>query len=111
LRVITGSATAEEADENGRGVAAERVGEADLGPVDLPTAGLAAQLGDDLHDLGSAGRADRVALGLEAAGGVDGHLAAQARPALFGGDSPRARLEQAETFRRHDLRDREAVVQ
>src|SRR5512145_2487047 len=98
LRVITGSATAEQADQDGRGVAAERVGKADLGPIHLAATGLAAELGDDLHDLGGAGGPDRVALGLEAAGGVDGHLATQARPALLGGDAARARLEEAEAF-------------
>src|SRR5260370_42599353 len=60
-----GSVTAEEAHEDGRGVAAEGVGEAAPRALDLPRAGLATQLGPDLADLRRARGADRVALGLQ----------------------------------------------
>src|SRR5712691_12792524 len=91
--VTTGSVTAEERDEHGGGVAAQRVGEPDAGAVDLARTGVGAQLGDDLGDLGGAGRPDRMALGLEAARRVHGDLATEARPALLGGETAGARLE------------------
>src|SRR5581483_7211633 len=96
LSVITGSVTAEQAHQDGRGVAAQGVDEARAGALDLPGAGLAAELGDDLGHLGGAGGPDGVALGLEAAGRVDRDLAAQRRPALLGRDAARARLEEPE---------------
>src|SRR5207249_6316033 len=58
------SVTSEERDEHGGRVAAERVGEADPGAVDLARAGVVTELRDDLGDLGGAGGADRMALGL-----------------------------------------------
>src|SRR5262245_37605183 len=70
--VTTGSLTAEEAHEHGGQVAAERVGQADAGPVDLPRPRLAAELGGDLGDLRGAGGADGMALGLEPARGIHG---------------------------------------
>src|SRR5262245_45268015 len=111
LSVITGSVTAEEAHEHGGEVAAERVGQADTGALDLPRPGLAAKLGGDLGDLRGAGRADGMSFRLEPTGRIDGQLAAEGRPALLGGDAARARLEEAEPFRGHDLGDREAVVE
>src|SRR5919106_5955953 len=96
--VITGSVTAEERHEHGGGVAAERVSETDPGAIDLPPGRLAPQLGDHLGDLGGAGGADGVPLGLEAARRVDGNLATQARPPLLGGGAAGAGLEQAEPF-------------
>src|SRR2546426_6622921 len=92
------SLTAEEAQEEGGGVAAEGVGEAATRALDLPRTRLTAQLRDDLADLRRAGGADRVALGLQPARWVYGDLAAQARPALLGGEAARARLEEAEPF-------------
>src|SRR5512134_859013 len=65
--VSTWSATAEEAHEHGRGVAAQRVGQARLRALDLARPGLAAELGRDLGDLAGAGGADRMPLGLEPA--------------------------------------------
>src|SRR4030095_6814651 len=62
--VIAGSVTTEEAHQDRRRVAAERVGEALARAVDLTGAGLAAELRDDLRDLRGARRADRVALGV-----------------------------------------------
>src|SRR5580765_7158835 len=109
--VITRSVTAKQAHQHRGGVAAEGVHEARRGAVDLSRARLAAELRDDLADLRRAGRADRVALGLEAAGGVDGNLAAEARPALFRRQAAGARLEEAEALGGDDLGDREAVVQ
>src|SRR5262245_9444950 len=110
LSVITGSITAEQAHQHGGGVAAQRVGETDAGAVHLACAGLAAKLGDDLHDLRGAGGADGMALGLEPAGCVDRNLSAEARPPLLGRRAARAELEEAEPFRGDDLGDREAVV-
>src|SRR5215470_4921996 len=73
--VITRSVTAKEAHQHRGSVAAEGVHEARRGAVDLSRARLAAELCDDLADLRGAGRPDGVALGLEAAGGVDDDLA------------------------------------
>src|SRR2546426_107296 len=70
--VMTGSVTAEQAHEDGGGVAAEGVGEADTRVAHLTRARLAAELGDDLRDLRRARRTDRVPFGLEAARRVDG---------------------------------------
>src|SRR5882762_1321402 len=109
--VTRDSLTAEEAHEDGGGVAAEGMGEAAPRALDLPRTRLAAQLRDDLADLRRPGGADRVALGLQPARRVHGNLAAQARPALLGGEAARARLEEAEPFGGDDLRDGEAVVQ
>src|SRR5262245_52696405 len=83
FRLTTSSVTAEQAHEHGGSVAAQCVGEAGARALDLPRAPLAPELGHDLGDLGGAGGADRVALGLEAARDVDGDLAAKARPALL----------------------------
>src|SRR5436853_4935129 len=61
--VSIGSVTPEQRDEHGGGVAAERVGEPDARPVHLASAGVVAELGDDLGDLRGAGGADWMALG------------------------------------------------
>src|SRR6267142_3452492 len=111
VTVCEGSVTAEETHEDGRGVAAEGVGEAAPRALDLPRAGLAAQLGHDLADLRRARGADRVALGLQPARRIHGDLATKARPALFGGEAAGARLEETEPFGGDDLGDGEAVVQ
>src|SRR2546425_4821850 len=105
------SLTAEEAQGDGGGVAAGGGGEAATRALDLPRTRLTAQLRDDLADLRRAGGADRMALGLQPARRVHGDLAAQAGPALLGGEAARARLEEAEPFGGDDLRDRETVVQ
>src|SRR5436190_1255571 len=110
-RVTVDSVTAEETDEHGRGVAAERVREAAPRTLDLASAGLAAQLRDDLADLRGPRRPDRVSLGLQPARGIHGNLAAETRPSFLRGDPAGARLEQAEAFGGDDLGDREAVVQ
>src|SRR3989442_9345856 len=80
--VMTGSVTAEQAHEDGGGVAAEGVGEADTRVAHLTRARLAAELGDDLRDLRRTRRTDRVPFGLEAARRVDGDGAAEARQPL-----------------------------
>ena len=82
----------------------------DPGAIHLTGARLASELTDDLCDLSGSGRADRVALGLEPAGGVDGDFPAQAGPPLLRGDAAGARLEKAEPFGGDDLGDRESVV-
>src|ERR671931_2209565 len=84
--VTVESVTAEEAHEDRGGVAAERVGEAAPGALDLPRSRVAAQLRDHLADLRGAGGADRVTLGLQPARRVHGNLAAEDRPSLLGGD-------------------------
>src|SRR3990167_9249703 len=82
--VITRSVTAEQADQDGGGVAAQGVSEADAGAIHLAGAGLAAELGDDLADLRGARGADGMPLGLEPAGRIHRDLAAEARPPLLG---------------------------
>src|SRR5262245_18769392 len=83
LSVIPASLTAEQAPQHGGGVAAQGMGEAHAGGVDLARRGLAAKLGDDLDNLSRPGGPDRVALGLESAGGIDGDLASEARRAFL----------------------------
>src|SRR5207244_11013888 len=85
-RTPSGSASlaAEQGHEHGGGVAAQRVREADAGAVHLAAAGIVTQLGDDLGDLGGAGGADRMALGLQTTRGIHGNLAAEAGPPLLG---------------------------
>src|SRR5215831_7303421 len=107
--VSTRSVTAEEAHEDGGGIAAEGVREPGPSALDLTRSRLAAELGDDFRDLGGPGGADGMALGLEAARGIHGDLAAEARPPLLGGHPARPRLEEAQALRRHDLSDGEAV--
>ena len=62
---------------------ADDVGEADLGALDLTIAGLTAKVVADLPDVGDAGRRDRVALRLQAAGHVDRRRAVAPRCARF----------------------------
>src|SRR5882672_4667201 len=90
--VIAGSVTAEQGDQDGGGVTAESVGEADAGAVDLARPGIFPELRDDLGDLGRPRGADRMSLGLEAARRIDRHLAADARPPFLCGDPTRAGL-------------------
>src|SRR5262245_8726069 len=106
FRLTTSSVTAKQAHEHGGSVAAQCVGEAGARALDLARSRLAAELGHDLGDLGGASGADRMALGLEAAGDVDGDLAAKARPALLGRGAAHARLEEAEPLGGHDLGNR-----
>src|SRR5262249_13886361 len=111
FRWITRSVTAEQAHQNGRGIPAESMGEPGGSALHLTGPGLTAELGDDLHDLGGAGGADRVALGLQAPGRVDREPAPEARPALLGREAAGARLEEAQALGGDDLGDREAVVE
>src|SRR2546425_5732071 len=108
--VMTGSVTAEETHEHRRGVAAEGMGQTGSGTVDLTKPGLAAELRDDLGDLRGTGRADGMALCLQAARRVDGHLPAEARATRLGGPAAGARLEEAEPLGGDDLGDRGAGV-
>src|SRR6266404_3031185 len=105
--VSIGSLATEERHQHGGGVAAQRVGEADAGAVYLAPAGVVTELGDDLGDLGGAGGADRMALGLEPARGIHGNLAAEAGPALLGRHAAGAGLEEPQPLGGHDLGDRE----
>src|SRR5437870_11834760 len=77
--VMTGSVTAEQAHEDGGGVAAEGVGEADTRVAHLTRARLAAELGDDLRDPRRIRRTALVHFGLEAALRVDGEASAESR--------------------------------
>src|SRR5262249_20280562 len=97
-RLTVDSVTTEQTDEHGRGVAAERVGEAASRALDLTRSRFAAQLRDHLADLRGAGRPDRMAFGFEPTRWVDRNLAAQARPALFRRQSAHAGLEEAEAL-------------
>src|SRR5215813_10015805 len=81
--VSTCSVTAKEAHEDGGGIASEGVSETGTGALDLARSRLAAKLGDDLRDLGRAGGADGMPLGLEPPRGIHGDLAAEARPPLL----------------------------
>src|SRR5688572_5846572 len=62
-----------------RGAQTDDVGQADLRAFGLALAGLAAQVGRDLVEIGDAGRSQRMALGEEPAGQVDRDLAAVGR--------------------------------
>src|SRR5207253_1095403 len=105
LSVTTRSATAEKADEDRGGVAAEGVRQARARALDLAQAGFATQLGDDHGDLRGARGADGMPLGLEAARRVDGELAAEAGPTLLRRETSSAGFEEAEPFRGNDLGD------
>src|SRR5215470_8611623 len=70
FRVNTCSVTAEEAHDDGGRIAAEGVREPGASALDLTRSRLAPELGDDFRDLGGAGGADGMALGLEAARGL-----------------------------------------
>src|SRR5262249_41635322 len=97
--VRVGSVTTEEAHQNGRGVAAQCVRGPRARAADLARPGLAAELSHDLRDLRGAGRADRVALGLQAPRWVHRNLSAEARQALLGGAPAGAGFEEAEALR------------
>ena len=86
---------AEEAHEHGRRVPAERVGQPDPGALDLASSRLAAQLRGDLGHLRRARRPDRVTLGLEPPGRVDGDPPPEARLALLRRDPARRRPRRA----------------
>src|SRR2546426_12328832 len=104
-------AVGEHGDAPDRARAAQVVGEADLGILHLPRAGLMPELLTHLVDHAHAGRADRVPERLEAAARVDGHLAAVNRRAALGDVAPAlARGAEPEVLVVEDLRDREAVV-
>src|SRR5262245_7682979 len=111
FRFFTRSVTAKQADQNGGCVAAESVDEADARAADLARARLAARLGHDLAHLRRAGGSDRMAFGLEPARWVYRQLAAEAGPALPGGDGPDTGLEEPQALRGDDLGDGETVVQ
>ena len=67
-----------------RGVrsAADRVGQSDAGPRDLPLAGTTLQLAHELHDLSERGRTEGFALGQQTAARVYGEPATEGRGAL-----------------------------
>src|SRR5437016_2210785 len=100
----------EDVDDRGGAGPAERVRESPPGSDDLALARLAAQLTHDLHGLGDAGRADGLAARLQAARGVHGDLPVQGRQAFRRRGPALALLDEPEVLDRHDLRDREAVM-
>src|ERR1700730_18419665 len=79
--VSTRSVTAEEAHEHGGRIPSEGMRQARASALDLTRPRLTTKLGDDLGDLGGAGRADGMALGLQAAGGIDAERPAETGPA------------------------------
>ena len=85
----------------------QRVAVAD---VDLPFAGLAAQLPPALGELRNASRADRVTFGQKAAARVHGDTTVQRRLAFEARDAATALLDEPEVFDVEDLGDREAIV-
>ena len=89
--------------------AADVVGHADL-RVHLPGPGIAAELGDHLADLLDAGRADRVAAGLQAAARVHRYIPVESRHPFGGESSCLALLAEPEILDSADLGYREAVV-
>src|SRR3954471_22482096 len=94
-----------------RGAQPDDVRQADLRALDLPVAGLAAQMVADLPDVGDAGRGDRVTFGLQAPRNVDRPFAVT--PGRAGGEEvDRATwLAQPEVVVVHELRSGETVVQ
>src|SRR5262245_11918495 len=103
--VTVGSVTAEETHQHGRSIAAQGVRESPARSLDLARPGLAAELSHDLRHLRRAGRADRVALGLEPARRVHRNFSAEARETLLGRAAAGAGLEEAQALRGDDLGD------
>ena len=87
------------------------MGEADLRAFDLSRACLAAEVPDDLDDVGDAGGAERVALGEQAAAGVDRDLAADLGRAFVDQLAGLALAAEAEVLVVQELGGGEAVVQ
>src|SRR3990170_8781231 len=100
----------EEMYDGGAAGAAERVGEPDLRLVDLAAAALAAELAHDLHRLCDAGRSDGIAARLQAAGRVHADLRVERGLPVLRREAALALRDEPEVLHRHDLRDREAVV-
>src|SRR5213076_613746 len=93
-----------------RARAAQVVGEADLRALHLPRAGLAAELCRELVDHAHAGRAHRVAVGLEPARGIHRLLAAEIGAPLLDEPAALAARAEAQVLVVQDLGDGEAVV-
>src|SRR5581483_9659711 len=98
------SAPPEDVDRARRAAAAHVVRERDLGAAHLPRAGVPLELLERLDGLSRAGGAQGVALGLEAAAGVDRDIVRLPREA-----APLALGAEAQVLRREHLRDGEAV--
>ncbi len=83
-----------------------------LGVLDLALFGqLVAQLPDDIHHLGYAGAAHRVAARFQAAGEIDRYLPSQASFTRQGRLTALALLEEADVLALGDLQDGEGIVQ
>src|SRR5262249_6934570 len=103
--VMVGSVTAEEAHEDGRGVASEGVGEALPRALAGARPGLAAKLRHDLRPLGGPRAADRMPFALEAARRFHRDFPAEAGEALLGCAAAGAGLEEPQALRGDDLGD------
>src|SRR5216117_910727 len=103
-------ASLEQMDDRGGARPAEGVREAMASPDDLPLAGLPSELTNNLDGLGDAGRADRLAAGLQAARCVHGDLAVQRGEPLGGRGSALALFDEPQVLDREDLGDREIVM-
>src|ERR1700679_1230127 len=97
--------------DHGRAAEADVVLERHLRALDLPLVGLAAQLPGQFRALRQPGRAERVALGDQAAGGVDDDLAAERRRFLLDQLVRLALGGEPQRFVRDQLVGAEAVVQ
>src|SRR5207247_6947281 len=96
-------------DRRGAG-AAQGVRQTATRPDDLPLAGLAAELVDDLDGLRDARRAYRLTAGLQPARRVHGDLAVQRRDPVQGRGAALPLLDEPQVLDREDFRDREVVV-
>src|SRR5437588_1949477 len=90
---------------------ADHMGEAEIRALDLPLAGLAAQMRRHLVDVGDAGRAERVALREQPSGDVHRDLAAERRGAAVDHLSRLAVLAEAQVLVMEDLGGGETVVE
>src|SRR5262245_47181342 len=78
--------------------------------LDLPGAGLAAELRDELVQLNDAGGADRVPLRQQAARGVDRNAAAEPRRAGFGGRAALAACTETQVLDLQDFGESRGVM-
>jgi hypothetical protein len=86
------------------------VGQAYLGPLDLPGPGLSPQLPDQFGNLRYAGASDGVTLAEEPPARVYGEFSSQAGDALFGHPPSLAFFTEAEIFDADDFGGGETIV-
>src|SRR5207344_3061883 len=92
------------------GEAADGVGQRAVGDGELAALGAAGELPDALDDLGQAGRGQRVAAGLEAAGGIDRQATVERGVAVEGRAPRLPRGQQPDVLQRDQLERGERVV-